>query len=206
MRWHSDNGRGKRLRHPSHLLSFSLLRLLILDCKSAARPLFVGIPVAKRTQKCSEESGRGKCVQAASSLSSSGSLCEGSVLRRLRCRAPSERGMIYGALFITGHGHFSGTQLAGTTACGSCTLCLPPFPSLSFSLPLWNGVPCPTWLFIALVVFFLLCFACIWMLMPHIVLWNADGLRRLTAKRFSCIQEFVQLQIIMRVIIYLLWI
>lgn len=58
--------------------------------------------------------------------------------------APSGRGMIYGALFITGRGHFSGTQLAGTALCGSCTLRLPPSPSLSEA---WVEVSRPTCFF-----------------------------------------------------------
>lgn len=51
-------------------------------------------------------------------------------------KPPSGREMIYGALFITGHGHFSGMQLAGTPSCGSCT----PRLSLSFFLSLSSSL------------------------------------------------------------------
>ncbi len=40
------------------------------------------------------------------------------------------RSVIYCALFISSHGHFSGMQLAGTTSCGSCSLLFFLSPSL----------------------------------------------------------------------------
>lgn len=130
----------------------------------------VGDPVAKRTQKCSKGEQKGQLRRGGELsvvlclLFFPVSLCERSVLRRLQCRAPSERGMIYGALFITGRGHFSGTQLAGTTPCGSCTLRLPPLPPSSSPSLSETGclVRCgflslPFFFF----SFFVLCFACI---------------------------------------------
>lgn len=67
------------------------------------------------------------------------------------------RSVIYCALFISSHGHFSGMQLAGTTSCGSCSLLFFPLPlSLTDSFearqeqgwPIYRASPSPCHAFI----------------------------------------------------------
>lgn len=120
---------------PSFSLSPSLSLFMCKVQQSCNTAGLIAFKKKKGLKNWVLENSPSRCIDCALSLFPS--LCPS--FRSLQHWAPALREMIYCALFIASHGHFSEMQLAGTTACGSCTQCfflllLPLSASLSLSL------------------------------------------------------------------------
>lgn len=149
---------------PSFSLSPSLSLFMCKVQQSCNTAGLIAFKKKKGLKNWVLENSPSRCIDCALSLFPS----LGPSFRSLQRWAPALREMIYCALFIASHGHFSEMQLAGTTACGSCTQCfflllLPLFSSLCLALSLarsyrslwdkiWAGVSGPTYFSLSLCV------------------------------------------------------